>query len=63
MENKNFFSVKCSLLAFFIEVLGPAVLLELQRVDRAFVASYYAYHIHTCPLQFLGDAVALLRKS
>ena len=43
MENKNF-SVKWFLPAFYIVVLGLAVLLEVFAI-RAYVASYHAYHI------------------
>ena len=51
MENKNFFSVKCRLLAFNIVALGPVVSLELF-VSRAYVASSSE-----------TPAVALLRES
>ena len=54
MENKNF-SVKCCILAFCIVVLGPAVLLELLIVDRAYVASYYAYHISLSASDFSSE--------
>ena len=43
------FSVKCCLLAFNIVPLGPVVSLELF-VRRAYVASYYAYHIYPHPV-------------
>ena len=49
MENKNFFSVKCCLLAFNIVALDPVVSLELF-VSRANVASYHAYHIYPRPV-------------
>ena len=52
MENKNFFTVECCLLAFNIVELF---------VSRVYVASYYANHIYPCPV-FSSEtpAVALL---
>ena len=46
---KKDFSVRCCLLVFNIVALGPVVSLELF-LNRAYVASYRAYHIYPRPV-------------
>ena len=61
MENKNF-SVKCFLPAFYIVVLGLAVLLELfaSRVYVSLLLIMRIIHVFTHVQFFFRDAVALL---